>query len=91
MSPDQNCYEFIKSWEGLRLKAYQDSAGIWTIGYGCIEFPSGVKPVDGMVIDKEKAEELLKWEVNLKALKVDTLIQGCRLNQNQYQYLPNCR
>ena len=25
---------FIKSVEGLRLKAYQDSGGVWTAGYG---------------------------------------------------------
>lgn len=24
----------IKRWEGLSLKAYQDVAGLWTIGYG---------------------------------------------------------
>jgi len=23
----------LKQWEGLRLAAYQDSAGVWTIGY----------------------------------------------------------
>lgn len=27
-------FEFIKSVEGLRLYAYQDSAGKWTIGFG---------------------------------------------------------
>ena len=26
--------DLIKRWEGLRLTAYQDSVGIWTIGYG---------------------------------------------------------
>lgn len=25
----------LKHAEGLRLKAYQDSEGVWTIGYGC--------------------------------------------------------
>ena len=24
----------LKEFEGLRLKSYQDSAGVWTIGYG---------------------------------------------------------
>jgi lysozyme len=31
----------IKKWEGLRLGAYQDQAGIWTIGYG---HTGGVSP-----------------------------------------------
>ena len=26
--------EFVQVWEQLRLEAYQDVAGIWTIGYG---------------------------------------------------------
>ena len=26
--------ELIKRFEGCRLKAYQDSVGVWTIGYG---------------------------------------------------------
>lgn len=25
---------FAKPWEGLRLEAYQDSAGVWTCGWG---------------------------------------------------------
>ena len=33
----------IEKFEGLRLKAYQDGAGIWTIGYG---HTSGVKEGD---------------------------------------------
>lgn len=26
--------DLIKEFEGLRLSAYQDSVGVWTIGYG---------------------------------------------------------
>ena len=26
--------ELIKKFEGCRLQAYQDSVGVWTIGYG---------------------------------------------------------
>src|ERR1700678_657559 len=26
--------ELIASWEGLRLKSYSDSGGVWTIGFG---------------------------------------------------------
>ncbi len=46
--------EFIKSLEGCRLSAYQDSAGVWTIGYGCT---SGVRPGDKM--SQEQADNLL--------------------------------
>ena len=42
----------IKSYEGIKLDAYQDVAGIWTIGYGHIR---GVTP--GMHISQEEAEQ----------------------------------
>jgi lysozyme len=44
----------IKAQEGLRLKAYQDTGGIWTIGYG---HTRGVKP--GMVITEAQADDFL--------------------------------
>lgn len=40
----------IKEFEGLRLEAYQDMAGIWTIGYGCT---GGIKP--GLIITEDEA------------------------------------
>ena len=49
----------IKSFEGLRLKAYQDAVGVWTIGYGTTR---GVKP--GQEISEAQAEALLKADLN---------------------------
>ncbi|MGB3495588.1 MAG: lysozyme [Elainellaceae cyanobacterium] len=48
----------IKSFEGLRLAAYQDSVGVWTIGYGTT---SGVYP--GMVITTAQAEQFLQQDL----------------------------
>lgn len=31
---NQQSIELIKSFEGCRLKVYQDIAGVWTIGFG---------------------------------------------------------
>lgn len=45
--------EMIKGHEGLRLRAYQCTAGVWTIGWG---HTKGVK--EGDVITSEKAELL---------------------------------
>lgn len=45
----------VKKWEGLRLKAYQDVVGVWTIGYG---HTKTAKP--GMVITEKEAEKLLR-------------------------------
>lgn len=40
---DKTGREFIQSAEGLRLKAYRDSGGLPTIGYGTTIYPSGFK------------------------------------------------
>lgn len=61
--------ELVKKWEGLMLDAYQDQAGVWTIGYGTTS-ATGVKVTKGMRITKEKAEELLERELEKLALQV---------------------
>jgi len=50
--------ELIKRFEGLRLEAYQDVAGIWTIGYGHIRTAK-----EGMVISEAEAEALLRSDL----------------------------
>lgn len=47
--------KFIAPWEGLLTTAYQDSGGIWTIGYG----HTGPDVYEGMVISKARAFTLL--------------------------------
>ncbi|ATO57110.1 lysozyme [Bartonella sp. 1-1C] len=49
----------IKQWEGLRLNAYKDAIGVWTIGYGHTN--SAGKPLvyEGMTITEKQAEKLL--------------------------------
>lgn len=60
METSKNGIELIKRFEGCRLEAYRDAAGVVTIGYGW------TKPVDGrplrmgMRITQERAEALLK-------------------------------
>jgi lysozyme len=44
----------VKASEGLRLNAYQDSGGVWTVGYG---HTRGVAP--GSLISAQMAETLL--------------------------------
>ena len=50
----------LKEFEGCKLTAYQDSVGVWTIGYGWTQ-PVDGKPIRaGMTIKQETAERLLK-------------------------------
>lgn len=60
----------LKAFEGLRLRAYQDSVGVWTIGYGTT---SGVRP--GMVITEAQAEDLMKRDLQRFEQAVDDLVR----------------
>lgn len=71
----------IKSFEGCRLKAYQDSVGVWTIGYG---HTSGV--YSGMTITEEQAEAFLKADLGTSERAVNRLVTYI-INQNQFDAL----
>lgn len=45
--------------EGLRLKAYQDSGGVWTIGWG----HTGPEVVEGLIWTREQCVEALKCDL----------------------------
>ena len=49
-----------KSFEGLRLEAYQDVAGVWTVGYG----HTGPDLLAGMKISEADAEALLRADLS---------------------------
>lgn len=61
---------FIKSLEGLRLKAYRDSVGIWTIGYGNTHYPDGSKVKEGDEITLLTANMMLKNYVDIMRRKM---------------------
>ncbi len=74
--------DLIKSFEGLRLNAYKDSAGIWTIGYGTIQYEDGTPVKKGDVINEDQAEHLLQFEIFKKTKKLNQFLPV--LNQNQF-------
>lgn len=69
----------VSNFEGLRLEAYQDSVGVWTIGYGSTG--SHVKP--GMRITKEEAEKLLDEDAARFEDAVNDLVE---VGMTQYQF-----
>lgn len=74
----QDCFAFIKRSEGLRLKAYQDQRGVWTIGYG---HTGDVKP--GMIITQDQADEYLQDDVAwamVDVLRVCPSVRGHQLD-----------
>ena len=55
--------DFVKEKEGYREKAYQDSVGVWTIGYGNTRIMGrAVKQHD--VVTKPQAEMMLEAELH---------------------------
>ncbi|WP_426762560.1 lysozyme [Hafnia paralvei] len=86
MRASENGINLIKKFEGCRLTAYQDSVGVWTIGYGWTQ-PVDGKPVGkGMTITQQKADDLLKQGVIQYEAGVYGLVT-VQLNQNQYDAL----
>jgi lysozyme len=59
----------LKEFEGLRLEAYQDAAGVWTIGYG----HTGRDVKRGDRISEYWATDLLKRDVEKVAEAVRAL------------------
>lgn len=82
MKTSQKGIDLIKKFEGIKLKAYQCSAGVWTIGYG---HTSGVKSTD--VITKERAEALLNSDLPKYEAKVNKYASRYGWNQNEFDAL----
>lgn len=76
----------IKQFEGLRLTSYQDSVGVWTIGYGWTQ-PVDGKPIrPGMTIKEETAERLLRTGLVGYESDVSKLVK-VKLTQGQFDAL----
>ncbi|HGM5321634.1 TPA: lysozyme [Serratia marcescens] len=86
MNISKNGIELIKRFEGLELKAYQDSVGVWTIGYGWTQTVDGKKIAPGMRIDQATAERLLKCGVVQYEQGVNQLVK-VRITQGQFDAL----
>lgn len=71
--------KLIKHYEGLRLQSYQDSVGVWTIGYG--HTGRGVGP--GQTIDEHEAESLLRHDLLAAEHCVNAHV---RVNIDQHQF-----
>lgn len=86
MKTSKNGIKFLIQEEGSRLKAYQDSRGIWTIGVGHTSAAGPPKVTPSLKITKEEEETILLRDLKdseegiLKLLKVS-------VNQNEFDAL----
>lgn len=66
----------VKHFEGCRLIPYRDSAGIPTIGYGTICYPTGkAVTMNDEAIRQDKADFLLSYEMGVKAKAIAPMLQ----------------
>lgn len=61
MSAISIAVDFIKLHEGIRFSAYQDSGGVWTIGFGSTG--QGIK--EGVIWDQEQCDDALNNDVQI--------------------------
>ncbi|THD51229.1 lysozyme [Enterobacteriaceae bacterium ML5] len=81
MNLSEQGFELIKHFEGLRLRAYQCSANVWTIGYG---HTADVKCGD--VITSEQANVFLLQDITESERTVNQQVTTV-LTQNQFDAL----
>ena len=74
-------HDILKYFEGCKLAAYQDSVGVWTIGYG---HTKGVH--EGMTITQEQAESMLLEELKEYEGYVEKYVE-VELTQEQFDAL----
>ena len=64
------CITFVKGAEACRLTAYQDSKGVWTIGYG----HTGPEVVKGLVWTQAQADEALVADLAIAAGRLASVV-----------------
>jgi lysozyme len=70
----------LKQFEGYRFTSYQDTAGVWTIGYGHTD---GV--VEGMTISQAQADQLLLADTRHTVSITTTLLAGVGVVLRQHR------
>lgn len=72
--PSKKCVELVKEFEGFYSRAYKCPAGVWTIGWGTIMYPTGKRVQPGDICTQAQAEVYLMWELNNKAKQVGIML-----------------
>lgn len=71
-----------EQFEGCQLSAYQDEAGVWTIGYG----HTGPDVTAGLKITESQAQELLSQDISAAADFVNKVVM-VPLSQSEFDAL----
>ena len=80
------CFELRRHFEGCKLEAYQDQAGVWTIGIGTTFYPNGMRVAEGDTCTADEANEYAAHAMaDIARVFNGTLPAG--LTQGQYDAL----
>jgi len=82
----ENGYALIRDSEGFRDKAYRDTGGVWTLGFGTIKYPDGRSVKQGDTCTREQAEQWLKSDCRWVDACLDEYVKA-NINQNQFDAL----
>lgn len=87
MNPSLLLLDYLKAWEagpggGPALRAYKDSAGVWTIGYGKTR-----EVVPGMTCTESQADRWLEEEVEYRFNGVEMACENDGLLQHHLDSL----
>lgn len=78
--------DLICGFEGLELKAYDDGAGVCTIGYGTTIYPHGKAVQYGDTCTIEQAKNYMQYDLRRFEQAVTAAV-NVPLNQNQFDAL----
>lgn len=81
MTYSEDGLTLTKSFEGCRLKAYQDQGGVWTIGYGHTQYVNA-----GQTCSQELADAWLQTDLMSSANGVAIMVK-VPLTQGQFDAL----
>ena len=86
MSVSNKGVDLICEFEGKRLAAYDDGVGVWTIGFGTIKYPNGVRVKKGDTCTLEQAKDYMRHDLIEFEHTVNSSVK-VPLNQNQFDAL----
>ncbi len=86
MSLSQVGVNSICNFEGLRLSAYDDGIGVWSIGYGTTRYPHGLSVQKGDTCTLEQAKVYMQHYLKIFERAVNGAVK-VPLTQNQFDAL----
>ena len=78
--------DLICNFEGLRLNAYDDGVGVWTIGFGTTKYPNGIRVKKGDTCTLDQAKAYMQNDLKAFEQTVNSAVK-VPVNQNQFDAL----